>query len=55
MDFVLGQFGDRRLEKGGPFLRPVLLRVAVAACEFVAWTGTAPGRFGSLGFFATRR
>jgi hypothetical protein len=54
MELLLGRFGDRRLEKGGRFLRPGLLSVGVAVCAFVVWGGTAPVRFGSLGFFATR-
>ena len=44
MDFTLGRFGDRRLEKGGPFCWVVWLRVADAGFGFGGWVETVPER-----------
>lgn len=37
---LLGRFGDRRLEKGGPFCTPAWLRQAGGRCAFVGWAAT---------------
>ena len=37
LDVTLGRFGDRRLEKGGPFCMPVLWRRAVEGFVSVGW------------------
>jgi hypothetical protein len=44
LEMSLGRFGDRRLEKGGPFCCRVLWRAAVAGFGFAAWVGRAPER-----------
>ena len=46
MQMLLGRFGDRRLEKGGPFFWPVWSVVAGANCAFVIWAAAAPEKFG---------
>ncbi len=43
-DYGLGRFGDRRLEKGGPFCMPALLRRAGAAFGFAGLEGAGLGR-----------
>lgn len=42
--FVLGRFGDRRLEKGGSFYMAGWLRRLGAGFGFVGWEATAPAR-----------
>lgn len=37
MELGLGRFGDRRLEKGGPFFWAGWLPQAAAGCGCVAW------------------
>ena len=46
MELSLGRFGDRRLEKGGPFFWPVWLRRGAALCGFAALAARGLGRFG---------
>jgi hypothetical protein len=46
MDFCLGRFGDRRLEKGGPFCMPAWLVQVGAGFGFGGLAGTGRGRFG---------
>jgi hypothetical protein len=46
MDIGLGRFGDRRLEKGGPFFWGALLSWAVARCGCVGWAAPVRARFG---------
>lgn len=55
MDYCLGRFGDRRLEKGGLFCTVGLLRSANAGSRYARLAEIGPERSGSLGFFATRR
>jgi hypothetical protein len=48
-DVTLGRFGDRRLEKGGPFCMPVWWRRVGVGCGFVGlgatgWTIRPPWR-----------
>ena len=43
-EVVLGRFGDRRLEKGGPICTPVWLRAVGGACVCVGWAGIGPAR-----------
>jgi len=45
MEFGLGRFGDRRLEKGGPFFWPVLLHWVAASYGCASWVGAGLGRF----------
>ncbi len=42
--YGLGRFGDRRLEKGGPFCTPAWLKRVVAGCGFVVLAGIGPER-----------
>jgi hypothetical protein len=35
LDYGLGRFGDRRLEKGGSFCMPGLSRLGARGCGFV--------------------
>ena len=42
---TLGRFGDRRLEKGGPFCTADWLRQAVAVCGFVVSVRIGLGKF----------
>ena len=37
MDLLLGRFGDRRLEKGGPIFWVGLLRAADGGYGFAGW------------------
>ena len=46
MELRLGRFGDRRLEKGGPFFWGGWWRVAGANCGYAVWVGTVRERFG---------
>jgi hypothetical protein len=55
MELSLGRFGDRRLEKGGPFCFAVLLRKAGMVCGSAGLVVVAPARSGLRGFFATTR
>ena len=41
---TLGRFGDRRLEKGGPFFMPGLWRQAGVDCGFGVWAVIGRGR-----------
>ena len=45
MEYGLGRFGERRLEKGGPFYWPVLLRWVGASCGCASWAVAGRGRF----------
>lgn len=55
MDVGLGRFGDRRLQKGGPFFWVAWLRLAVLVCGFVGLALTGLGKSGSRDFCATLR
>jgi len=55
MELSLGRFGDRRLEKGGPFCFAGWLRMAGMVCGFAGLAVAAPVRSGLRGFFATTR
>lgn len=44
MTMLLGRFGDRRLEKGGPFFWAGSLKVAVASCAFANLAATGRER-----------
>ena len=55
MELSLGRFGDRRLEKGGPFWFAALLRMAGMVCGSAGLAVTALVRSGLRGFFATTR
>lgn len=46
MELVLGRFGDRRLEKGGPFFWLALWNAGAANCVSVAWAATGLERCG---------
>ncbi len=52
MDATLGRFGDRRLEKGGPFFCRVCR--GLGRFGFAALAGTVPGRCGLRVFCAIR-
>jgi hypothetical protein len=43
-EVLLGRFGDRRLEKGGPFCTLAWLRRAGVGCGFVGLGEAGPGR-----------
>ena len=43
-EIVLGRFGDRRLEKGGPSCTPAWLRRVGAVFGYVAWAVIGPER-----------
>jgi len=45
MDQCLGRFGDRRLEKGGPFFWPGFWNVAGANCVCADWEAVGRGKF----------
>jgi hypothetical protein len=45
MELSLGRFGDRRLEKGGPFFWAVWLRREADLCGFGVLAATGPARF----------
>ena len=45
MELCLGRFGDRRLEKGGPFFWPVLLGCKAGSCGCGGWGVIGPERF----------
>jgi hypothetical protein len=45
MELCLGRFGDRRLEKGGPFFWPVWLRPVDGSCGCAAWGAIGRERF----------
>ena len=53
--FVLGRFGDRRLEKGGSFCMTVWSRQPVGGFGSAGWAATGLERSGCLGSYATRR
>ena len=56
MDAIgLGRFGDRRLEKGGPFFWGVWLRVAGLARVSGGWAWVGLARCGLRGFSTTQR
>jgi hypothetical protein len=55
MELTLGRFGDRRLQKGGPFFWAVSSRLAVARCGFGGLAVTGRARSGCSDFFATGR
>jgi hypothetical protein len=42
----LGQFGDRRLEKGGSSCMPDWWRAGAPGCGFAGWEAAAPAKFG---------
>jgi hypothetical protein len=44
-EFTLGRFGDRRLEKGGPFCTPALLRRVAEDFVFGGWAAIVRERF----------
>ena len=52
-ELVLGRFGDRRLEKGGPIFCGVWLRRRDRAFGSAVLERTVPARFGSAVFFGT--
>lgn len=45
MRLGLGRFGDRRLEKGGPFFWTVWLRRAGEGCGCVGWAAIGREKF----------
>jgi hypothetical protein len=45
MELGLGRFGDRRLEKGGPFFLAGWLRHAAEGCGCDDWAATGRERF----------
>lgn len=45
MELGLGRFGDRRLEKGGPFFWAASSRRAVESCGCVDWAVLGRERF----------
>jgi hypothetical protein len=53
MELTLGRFGDRRLQKGGPFFWAASLRSGLASFAFVGLAGTARARSDYSGFYAT--
>jgi hypothetical protein len=55
MELTLGRFGDRRLQKGGPFFWGALLRSAVVRCGNGGLAATALARSGCSGFCAIRQ
>ena len=55
MEQTLGRFGDRRLEKGGPFFWDDCWREAVVRFGFVGLVATVQARCGSRGSSAIRR
>jgi len=50
MELSLGDFGDERLTKGGPFCMGALLGMAAGVSASGGWAATAPARCGSRGF-----
>lgn len=44
MELCLGRFGDRRLEKGGPFFWTGWWRPAGLGCGFGGWAATGRGK-----------
>jgi hypothetical protein len=46
MEMVLGRFGDRRLEKGGPSFWPALWNVGGGSCGCAAWVAIERERCG---------
>ena len=55
MDYSLGRFGDRRLEKGGHFCTAGLLRWGNAGSRCDRLAGAGPVRSGSPGLCAIRK
>jgi len=55
MEYGLGRFGDRRLEKGGRFCIAVWLRLVSAVSRCAVWAATERARCGSRGFCAMRK
>ena len=53
--FVLGRFGDRRLEKGGSFYMTAWSRRLGGGFGSAGWESTGPERSGCLGSYATMR
>ncbi len=45
MELGLGRFGDRRLEKGGPFFWAGLLRPGAEDCGSADWAAVGRERF----------
>jgi hypothetical protein len=45
MELGLGRFGDRRLEKGGPFFWAGWLRRAAEGCGCAGWVAIGRERF----------
>ena len=54
MDLTLGGFGDRRLQKGGPFFWAGLSSAGLVRSEFGCLAATARARFVCFAFFAIR-
>jgi hypothetical protein len=46
MEMTLGRFGDRRLEKGGPFCSPDWSMSAGGRFGFASWAGRGPAKSG---------
>ena len=46
MEMSLGRFGDRRLQKGGPFCWAVSSKSVAKACVSGGWAATVPARSG---------
>lgn len=55
MELRLGRFGDRRLEKGGPFFWVGLSGLAGEGCGFAALVATVRAKSGLRAFCAMRR
>jgi hypothetical protein len=55
MELTLGRFGDRRLEKGGPFFWGGSSRLGGERYGFGGLAATGPVRSGCIGFCATGR
>jgi hypothetical protein len=53
MELTLGRFGDRRLEKGGPFFWAAWLRLVVGRYGYAVLAVTGRARSGSRDFYAT--